>query len=264
MAVALPAGTGTNSILLARLKLSGIPFFCAEKTPAASHGVCRMLLGAMRCLSDGYQTDTVMDVAQSGFSTLTDDEAWRLENYALARGISRNQWQAPFTRGEDAAEAEALRNRLVRPVEALREELKKARNAAESVEAVVHFLEAEDVWNRLKEREERLLARGMYREAVVDRQVWQMLMELLDQLWALLGKRRASIRDMRSLLETALESAEVAVLPEHENGVEIGEVGHMLAGNVDALVLTGVQEGIMRSEERRVGKECRSRWSPYH
>ena len=22
--------------------------------------------------------------------------------------------------------------------------------------------------------------------------------------------------------------------------------------------------GIMRSEERRVGKECRSRWSPYH
>src|SRR2546422_9325825 len=24
------------------------------------------------------------------------------------------------------------------------------------------------------------------------------------------------------------------------------------------------QPGIVRSEERRVGKECRSRWSPYH
>ena len=24
------------------------------------------------------------------------------------------------------------------------------------------------------------------------------------------------------------------------------------------------QSGSMRSEERRVGKECRSRWSPYH
>ena len=23
-------------------------------------------------------------------------------------------------------------------------------------------------------------------------------------------------------------------------------------------------DGLMRSEERRVGKECRSRWSPYH
>ena len=25
-----------------------------------------------------------------------------------------------------------------------------------------------------------------------------------------------------------------------------------------------LQEGVIRSEERRVGKECRSRWSPYH
>ena len=26
----------------------------------------------------------------------------------------------------------------------------------------------------------------------------------------------------------------------------------------------GSQEELLRSEERRVGKECRSRWSPYH
>ena len=28
------------------------------------------------------------------------------------------------------------------------------------------------------------------------------------------------------------------------------------------MILAGVL--LMRSEERRVGKECRSRWSPYH
>ena len=26
----------------------------------------------------------------------------------------------------------------------------------------------------------------------------------------------------------------------------------------------GSQQELLRSEERRVGKECRSRWSPYH
>jgi len=31
-----------------------------------------------------------------------------------------------------------------------------------------------------------------------------------------------------------------------------------------AKALTGSREGVSRSEERRVGKECRSRWSPYH
>ena len=27
---------------------------------------------------------------------------------------------------------------------------------------------------------------------------------------------------------------------------------------------TNLKENLERSEERRVGKECRSRWSPYH
>ena len=28
--------------------------------------------------------------------------------------------------------------------------------------------------------------------------------------------------------------------------------------------ITGRHQYVLRSEERRVGKECRSRWSPYH
>src|SRR5260221_11053226 len=31
-----------------------------------------------------------------------------------------------------------------------------------------------------------------------------------------------------------------------------------------AATLTGLLFVVIRSEERRVGKECRSRWSPYH
>src|SRR5258708_36600853 len=33
---------------------------------------------------------------------------------------------------------------------------------------------------------------------------------------------------------------------------------------IDAEVDLGTGGGYLRSEERRVGKECRSRWSPYH
>src|SRR5256884_7014373 len=33
---------------------------------------------------------------------------------------------------------------------------------------------------------------------------------------------------------------------------------------VDQIVLEQGLEEVARSEERRVGKECRSRWSPYH
>ena len=33
---------------------------------------------------------------------------------------------------------------------------------------------------------------------------------------------------------------------------------------VDDAVLGAILDALERSEERRVGKECRSRWSPYH
>ena len=34
--------------------------------------------------------------------------------------------------------------------------------------------------------------------------------------------------------------------------------------NLDPALVEDVVLGCVRSEERRVGKECRSRWSPYH
>src|SRR3712207_8569642 len=49
-------------------------------------------------------------------------------------------------------------------------------------------------------------------------------------------------------------------------------VGQISLGLIDCLgVVAGLNDGVfkvaddvVRSEERRVGKECRSRWSPYH
>ena len=43
---------------------------------------------------------------------------------------------------------------------------------------------------------------------------------------------------------------------------ELGVSRQIIVGDI-ALLRAAGQE-ITRSEERRVGKECRSRWSPYH
>ena len=37
-----------------------------------------------------------------------------------------------------------------------------------------------------------------------------------------------------------------------------------LGGKDDSVRISGILLAAERSEERRVGKECRSRWSPYH
>ena len=46
----------------------------------------------------------------------------------------------------------------------------------------------------------------------------------------------------------------------NQNKTDIGLIGLAVMG--EKLALNVESKG--RSEERRVGKECRSRWSPYH
>src|SRR2546427_4471495 len=47
---------------------------------------------------------------------------------------------------------------------------------------------------------------------------------------------------------------------------QTGEIVGMGSRSVRSVYINGRPEhiGYLRSEERRVGKECRSRWSPYH
>lgn len=249
MAIALPSGAASGNLLKANLEINGIPCVWQQKKKAAEHPMCRMLTAALACLSGGYRTEQVISFARSGFCSLTEEEGILLAEYARARGIEGSRWQKPFTTGSRAAEAEALRKKLLDPLEDLRERLKKARTAAESVIAVMAFLDAEQVWERLQEDEVQLIEHEMYREAVINRQVWKMLMDLLEQLYSLLGTRRAAIRDLGRMLESALESATVTELPGQENGVVIGEVGHLLAGETEALILPMTQDGLMAAPE---------------
>src|SRR3989442_4940834 len=58
------------------------------------------------------------------------------------------------------------------------------------------------------------------------------------------------------------------IMPE-ASGVGDGPVGPVWPGPVAPVLLgpvipVGPVGPVVRSEERRVGKECRSRWSPYH
>ena len=84
--------------------------------------------------------------------------------------------------------------------------------------------------------------------------------------WTKKQKKAIETRDRSLLVSAAAGSGKTAVLVERvirlitEDQVDVDEL----------LVVTFTKsaasemKALCRSEERRVGKECRSRWSPYH
>lgn len=247
MAVALADAQSMAGILAVTLQSAGIPCYQARKDSAARHGLSRMLVGALRCISGGFLRADVLQVAKSGFSSLTRDEADSLENYAITHGINRGKWLRPFPYGDDAADMDELRVRLISPVQALRDALRRAKTAGDSVEAIFRFLEDTNAYDRLMAREEALLSRGMAAEATQNRQVWTILMTLLDQLYALLSTQKANQRDLARFVESGLTGASISSLPPQPDTVMIGEAGHLMTGRIDALLVMGMQDGALGS-----------------
>ena len=246
MAVAMAESAAMPGILATTLTAAGIPHYVARKDSALRHGLCRMLLGALRSATGGYAAQDVLHMAKSGFSPLTAEEAHQLENYALENGVDHGLWRKPFTRG-NAEAMEPLRQKLIAPAETLQERLRSAKTAAQSVEAIFRLLEDVNAYQTLLSREEELLRRGMGAEAASNRQVWQLIMDLLDQLHALLGERRAAMKDIARFVTSGLTGASIASLPPQPDAVMLGEAGHLLTGRIDGLILCGMQDGVMGS-----------------
>lgn len=245
MAIALSGGG--SAALDVTLTKANIPHYMARKDTVLRHGLCRFLISALAAVTENYRQEDVLECARSGFSPLTAEEAMLLENYAIENGIRRDKWRKPFTRGAKVEANEELRLRLITPMEKLRTALSKAKNAGESLTAIYTLLEDVGAYQHLMQREEDLLRRGMAAEAAQNRQVWQLLLDVLDQLYNLLGSDRARMKDLTRFLSSALADASLSSLPPTRDTVMIGEAGHLMTGSLDALLMMGLQDGVLSS-----------------
>ena len=83
----------------------------------------------------------------------------------------------------------------------------------------------------------------------------------LEQIKKLDSKNMlGSLELLGKQVEQIWETAKSVKIP-----TDYREVRNLVAlGMGGSALCTHIMKSIYRSEERRVGKECRSRWSPYH
>ena len=72
------------------------------------------------------------------------------------------------------------------------------------------------------------------------------------------GLKLSETAIFKGMSEDEIQEA-MCVLQAHDRSYKKGETVFHAGETTDSMGLM-----LLRSEERRVGKECRSRWSPYH
>lgn len=245
--VLYPAQGDYEFAVSAALMDSGIPFYTDRQLPAASHGLVRFLLCALRAMAGGWRNRDMLGMLKSGYAPLDFDQLCELENYARSFGIDRKRWAQPFTRGDETQcqRCEPLRQRLMEPLLKARQALVDARDATASMTAVFCLLEDIQAYDRLRQEEERLLENGFTIRANQNSQIWQVVLQLMDQLVRLSGGARIPLKAIASRLECGFSAVTLASLPPAGGMLHAGALGHLLAEEADAVFLLGLNDGLL-------------------
>ena len=249
MAVVYPKGSVYAPLLSGILPMYGIPVYVAGRRPANAHPLCRFVLSALRVASEGFITSTVAECVRSGFLPVGEEEADALIAYAEGMDVRGDAWKHPFVYAKEgrAGELDALnasREAVVRPLTALGKALARARTADDTVSAVIALLEDVQAFDRLSDMRDTLTQAGLDVQAQDCAQVWNALMETLDQLHTLLGARAVPAKTVLSLLSGGLSALELSALPPADGAVICGEIGNVRTARVSTLFALGMNDGV--------------------
>lgn len=238
---------GYEFAVTAAMTDSGIPYYTDQPLPASNHGLVRFLLCALHAMGEGWRNRDVLGMLKSGYAPLSFQECCELENYAQAYGIDRTRWVKPFTRGDEALcqRCEALRLRLMEPLQKARAGLVAARSAEASVKAVFELLMDVKAYDTLRSEEEKLLEYDFAVRAGQSSQVWQAVTDVLDQLVRLGGKARIPLKYIATRLECGFSAVSISALPPASGMLHAGLLGHMLTEEADAVFLLGLNDGVL-------------------
>ena len=225
----------------------GIPIFLDEKREIMNNPMVEMILAVLELPGGGYRYEEVFRYLKTGFAGLTWEQCDTLENYALAYGIKGRDWKAGFTRGEegDLPELNRLREMVFKPLQSLEEELKGSKTVRQICQGLLNFFESIQLPAQVQLWIERLGEQGCYEMQSECRQIWQVLMQTLEDMSSLLGDQILGLNEFRQVLEAGLQSLEMGVIPSTVDQVLVGSIGRSKSHHIKALFVIGVNDGIL-------------------
>ena len=247
IAVVYPKGSAYGAMMENILAQYGVTAYVSGKRPAGAHPLCRFVMAALRVAAHGWRTADISECVLSGFAPLDAQEADALCAYIEGMEIRGEAFKKPFRyiKGDDETQLEKLnesRARVAEPLSRLQKALSGAKTADDTISAVLNLLEDVQAFDRLGDMRAALLAADLHTEADDCAQVWNLLMETLDQLHTLLEGCSASSALMLDLLASGLSALELAALPPADGAVICGEIGNVRTAQVRVLFALGMND----------------------
>ena len=234
----------------------GIPVYQSGTEEILSKTVITTVLSAIDAAVDGFEQDEVLRYLRSPLSPLNVNQCDQLENYAIVWKITGRQWAADWVNhpagfGSEwsnsdktyLAELNRMRAEALTPLVCLGQGMKDATSLGQMVDALYKFLNDVQLDTRLQALSEQLEQAGDLRNAQVLGQLWEILLNALEQLADMLGDTYWDVQTFTKLLKLLLSQYDVGTIPAVLDAVTVGPVSAMRCQQPQHLVLLGANEG---------------------
>lgn len=237
-----------------------IPNFIDEKREAKSNPIIVLILSALEMKNRRYSYETMFRYLKSGLIGVSEEDISLLENYVLQNGIRGKKWfeerwdyrvnpnylaeESEFDL-EQKERINATRDKVLEPIIKLQDKLKRTNKTVRDICTYVYeFLLDINIEETLEKLINNFNEKGDLEIAKEYSQVWQIVVDILDQMVELMGDEKISLDKYMKVISLGFDEYELGLVPPSMDQVLVSSIDRMKNSNTKYLFLIGTNDGI--------------------
>ncbi|MED4206086.1 helicase-exonuclease AddAB subunit AddB [Neobacillus mesonae] len=250
---------------------SQIPYFIDQKRTMLNHPLIELIRSSLEVIHSYWRYEPVFRVVKTELIFPLQENLGKmrekmdkLENYVLAYGINGSKWTKKErwvyrnirglelgTKLQTDAEKEweqelnELKIMITAPLLRLSRRLNRADSGRKLCEAIYLYLEELDVPAKLENWKTAAEEKGNLVQAREHEQVWNAVIDLLDQYVEILADDKVPLKSFSAILEAGFESLHFSLIPPALDQVLIGDLEKSRLNQIKVVFVAGVNEGVL-------------------
>ncbi len=233
----------------------GIPAFMDQKRSLMGNSIIKLVLSSVEVIRRGYRYEDIFTFLKTGFSGLNQNEAEIVENFALQYGIKGERWEQEICveSSELSRQLDKYRRIIIEPLKNLERKIKNKQSITAICRAHYDYLVEIGLPERLTNWISLMNQQGRLDIVRENTQIWNIILEVLDQMVEILGDQQVILKDYLHLLEAGFESLEIGIIPTTIDQVLVGDIQRSKSHDIKGLLVLGVNDGFIPSSGTEEG-----------
>ncbi len=204
-----------------------IPVYIDEKKDLSQNILIKYITCLLEVFAKNWSYESVIAYIKTKFCDLTDDEIYKIENYAKKWGIKYSKWyKEDWKFGESEEELKVLndiRKRAVGPLLEFKEKCYKNVNAKNLSKAIYEFFIENSIDKKLQEKAKKLEEYNQDLAAEYEAS-FNTVIKILDEIVKVFGEEKITFEKYVSFLKISFSENGLGKLPAGFDQVTVGDV----------------------------------------